>query len=182
MENFNQKERMDNMGDGDAGSTKVTFGKHKGKTLKEIVSEDRSYVSWLADNAKQDDLKQAAQMVLNPKRSKSVDDAAKDVTEKMASNPKLVTENKRKLLVVLSQQIAKKTGVSEGDPANEVLAQVVKGWKGTDDDWKRLTDKDATTACNNLHGLKEALVGKTNSDPFQKKTNVSQKDIPLPFD
>lgn len=182
MDNFNQKERMDNMNDGDAGSTKVTFGKHKGKTLAEIVSEDRSYVEWLADNAKQADMKQAARMVLNPKRAQSVEAAAKDVTEKMTSKPKLITDSKRKLLVFLSKEIAKKTNVAEGDPANEVLGQIVKGWKGTDEDWSQLTDKDATTACNNLQGLKEALVGKPNADPFQKKDIVSQEDIPLPFD
>lgn len=43
----------------------VNFGKHKGKTLGEIYSEAPDYVEWLAENAQKDDMKQAAQAVIN---------------------------------------------------------------------------------------------------------------------
>ena len=181
MDNFNQKERMDNMSDGDAASTKLTFGKHKGMTLGEVAKEDKSYLSWLSENAKQDDLKQAAAMVLDPKRSKEIDDAAKDVTDSM--NPKLATDNKLKLIGIFSQQIAKKTNVGEREPANEVIAKIVTGWKGDPADWSKLTEKDATTACNELRKLKEGLVGQPDSDPFPKNPDAGNaEDIPLPFD
>ncbi|MGJ3946786.1 hypothetical protein [Levilactobacillus brevis] len=181
MDNFNQKERMDNMSNGDAASTKVTFGKHKGKTLGEIAKEDRSYLSWLSENAKQDDLKQAAAMVLNPKQAEKVDNAAKPAEDQTA--PKLATENKLKLIGIFSQQIAKQTNVSEREPANEVIAKIVTGWQGTPDDWSKLTEKDATTACNNLQKLKKGLVSQPASDPFDKKPGVGNADdIPLPFD
>lgn len=32
----------------------ITFGKHKGKTLKEIYKEDREYIAWLRDGEKTD--------------------------------------------------------------------------------------------------------------------------------
>lgn len=179
MDNFNQKERMDNMNDGDAGATKLTFGKHKGKTLSELVSEDRSYVEWLEKNAKQDDLKQAATMALNPKKAESVNKAAESVEKQMA--PKLVTQNKIKLIVTYSTQIAEQT---KGDPqevTNEVLEKIVTGWKGTNDDWSHLTEEDANTACNNLQDLKEGLQPK--NDPFPKKDSAGNaENIPLPFD
>lgn len=164
MDNFNQKERMDNMSNGDAASTKVTFGKHKGKTLGEIAKEDRSYLSWLSENAKQDDLKQAAAMVLNPKQTAEVDKAADDVEGKLA--PKLATQNKINLIVGFSKQIADQTGDAPQVVTNNVLAEVVKGWKGEDADWNHLTEEDANTSCNKLQELKEAL---ETGNPFTNK-------------
>lgn len=164
MDNFNQKERMDNMSNGDAASTKVTFGKHKGKTLGEIAKEDRSYLSWLSENAKQDDLKQAAAMVLNPKQTAEVDKAADDVEGKPA--PKLATQNKINLIVGFSKQIADQTGDAPQVVTNNVLAEVVKGWKGEDADWNHLTEEDANTSCNKLQELKEAL---ETGNPFTNK-------------
>lgn len=164
MDNFNQKERMDNMSNGDAASTKVTFGKHKGKTLGEIAKEDRSYLSWLSENAKQDDLKQAAAMVLNPKQAAKVDKATDDVEGKPA--PKLATQNKINLIVGFSKQIADQTGDAPQVVTNNVLAEVVKGWKGEDADWNHLTEEDANTTCNKLQELKEAL---ETGNPFTNK-------------
>lgn len=164
MDNFNQKERMDNMSNGDAASTKVTFGKHKGKTLGEIAKEDRSYLSWLSENAKQDDLKQAAAMVLNPKQAAKVDKATDDVEGKPA--PKLATQNKINLIVGFSKQIADQTGDAPQVVTNNVLAEVVKGWKGEDTDWNHLTEEDANTTCNKLQELKEAL---ETGNPFTNK-------------
>ena len=164
MDNFNQKERMDNMSNGDAASTKVTFGKHKGKMLGEIAKEDRSYLSWLSENAKQDDLKQAAAMVLNPKQTAKVDKAADDVEGKPA--PKLATQNKINLIVGFSKQIADQTGDAPQVVTNNVLAEVVKGWKGEDADWNHLTEEDANTTCNKLQELKEAL---ETGNPFNNK-------------
>ena len=31
-------------------SSEITFGKHKGETIKEILSYDASYIRWLIDN------------------------------------------------------------------------------------------------------------------------------------
>ena len=38
----------------------ITFGKYKGRRLSAVCAEDQSYVAWLAENAKQADIKTAA--------------------------------------------------------------------------------------------------------------------------
>lgn len=74
MVQFNQSERMETMNNSDAGSMRINFGKYKGKTLGVIVKEDKGYVEWLKDNARDEPVKQAAAMVLNPKvEEKEVD-------------------------------------------------------------------------------------------------------------
>lgn len=65
MQEFLQQEQMENMTPTDAANMKVTFGKHKGKMLREIYKEDSSYISWLAEKAKDPAMKQAANIVLN---------------------------------------------------------------------------------------------------------------------
>lgn len=46
------------------GAVTVPFGKHKGRPLGEVYAEDPSYVAWLAENAKGNDLKSAAAALL----------------------------------------------------------------------------------------------------------------------
>lgn len=67
LQGFMDKEQMETMNDNDASGMKVTFGKYKGKTIGEILKDDCSYVEWLAKNAKQDAMKQAATMLLSGK-------------------------------------------------------------------------------------------------------------------
>lgn len=43
----------------------LTFGKHKGKTVKEIHAEAPDYVEWLAENATTAEIKQAAKLMLD---------------------------------------------------------------------------------------------------------------------
>lgn len=64
MRQFVQQEEMENMKPDEVGNIKITFGKHKGKTLGEIAEEDISYVEWLAENARDDVMKKAAKMLL----------------------------------------------------------------------------------------------------------------------
>ena len=68
LHGFMEKEQMETMNDNDASGMKVTFGKYKGQTIGEILKDDRSYVEWLAKNAKQDAMKQAASMLLSGKK------------------------------------------------------------------------------------------------------------------
>lgn len=50
----------------DALETEVDFGKYKGSTLQEIMDEedDQSYIEWLAENAREDDMREMAEIVL----------------------------------------------------------------------------------------------------------------------
>ncbi|MBS4872240.1 MAG: hypothetical protein KHZ78_05330 [Peptoniphilus sp. oral taxon 375] len=65
MKNFTQKEQVDNLSEEDARNFKVTFGKYKGQLLGEIFDKDTSYVTWLANNARDAILKQGAILLLN---------------------------------------------------------------------------------------------------------------------
>lgn len=67
MQDFANREQMETMNNNDAGNMKVTFGKHKGKTLAQIMKEEdgESYVKWLADKAREEPMRKAASMVLN---------------------------------------------------------------------------------------------------------------------
>lgn len=65
LQDFAKREKMETMNIGDASSTKVTFGKYKGKTLGEIKQENKGYIEWLKENAKDEAMKQAAELVLN---------------------------------------------------------------------------------------------------------------------
>lgn len=65
MKNFTQKEQVDNLSEEDARNFKVTFGKYKGQLLGEIFDKDTSYITWLANNARDAILKQGAILLLN---------------------------------------------------------------------------------------------------------------------
>lgn len=66
MVQFNTIERMETMNSDDAGNMKINFGKYRGKTISELYKEDIGYVKWLKDNARDEAVKQAAAMILNP--------------------------------------------------------------------------------------------------------------------
>ncbi|MEA4882503.1 MAG: hypothetical protein VB144_02380 [Clostridia bacterium] len=53
-------------GDGDSSpeDTMIRFGKYSGRTLGEILSADRGYVEWLSQNAREDDVRRAASVLL----------------------------------------------------------------------------------------------------------------------
>lgn len=63
MKNFTQNEATQTMGDSDAASVVITFGKHKGQTIGEVMKTNPSYVRWMAENTQNAAMKQAAEMV-----------------------------------------------------------------------------------------------------------------------
>ena len=49
----------------ETNNIKITFGKHKGRTLEEIYKEDKQYFMWLKNNEKTDEkLKRACEDIL----------------------------------------------------------------------------------------------------------------------
>ncbi len=84
---FNHSERVETMNQGDAEGMKINFGKHRGKTIEQILQEDRGYVKWLKDNARDELIKKAAAMALSPnknvedKKETSVDVETGETTE-----------------------------------------------------------------------------------------------------
>ncbi|MCR2043218.1 hypothetical protein NSA23_03705 [Anaerosalibacter massiliensis] len=71
MVQFEQSERIETLTIDDAENMKINFGKHRGKTIKEIYSTDEGYIRWLAERAKQEVVKKAASMVLNRAKKES---------------------------------------------------------------------------------------------------------------
>lgn len=65
MAEFEHTERLDTMNQNDAEAMKINFGKHKGKTIKEIYAADEGYVKWLAENAKDEAVRKAATIIMN---------------------------------------------------------------------------------------------------------------------
>ncbi len=49
----------------EAGALKVTFGKNKGKTLKELYKDDKAYFDWLTKNATDDTIKQGCKIIID---------------------------------------------------------------------------------------------------------------------
>ena len=66
MVQFDNSERVDTMSYEDASKMNISFGKHKGKTLGEVLVEFPDYIKWLLDNAREEAVKKACQILLNP--------------------------------------------------------------------------------------------------------------------
>lgn len=66
-------------------------------------------------------------------------------------------KNKLKLIGIYTEQIAKITKDNPQSIGDNVMRDIVQGWGGTHDEWKQITEQDATEACNRLQALKEAL-------------------------
>ena len=65
MAEFNQSERLETMTATDAENMKLSFGKHKGKTIGQVYKEAPDYIVWLADKANDQAMRKAARMLLN---------------------------------------------------------------------------------------------------------------------
>jgi hypothetical protein len=66
MREFIQSENIETMTENNAADIKLHFGKHKGKTLREVFNEDKSYINWLLNNERTDkNIKQACELIVN---------------------------------------------------------------------------------------------------------------------
>lgn len=61
---FIRTEQVETMTPDDAAKIKISFGKNKGKTLKEIYQTDKSYLEWLANQNRTDAVIKKAIMVM----------------------------------------------------------------------------------------------------------------------
>lgn len=55
----------------DYGKVTMPFGKHRGKTLSEIYNEAPDYIEWLAENSNNDDIRFAAENILESQAKKN---------------------------------------------------------------------------------------------------------------
>lgn len=72
MIQFNQSEKMDTMTMNEARNMKLTFGKHKGKTLEEVYKEAPDYIQWLLGNERTEPaIKKACEILVNSPKKES---------------------------------------------------------------------------------------------------------------
>ncbi|MDH5107185.1 hypothetical protein OQI89_15250 [Lentilactobacillus diolivorans] len=175
MADFNHREQTETMNDGDAASTKLTFGKYKGKTLGEALKENRGYVEWLLKNARDESVKKAAEMVLNPSKSKpkaqpkptSATDKkpdSKPQTKPNASTPKLASASDTNEIGKAAQEIAQATNKDPQDVANAALKKIIPNWTGSNDDWNNLQAGQAAKANADLMKQIAALPSDAEQD------------------
>lgn len=158
MQQFNQRENNETMTYDEAFNLKLNFGKNKGKTMGKVMNENRSYIEWLAENAKKAEFKTAAELLLKGKPA--VDQAPKEDAQPASEDTgeMIATSQQTRDIANLAGDLATKT--QSGSPmstANEVLQQIVPDWKGSDDDWKNLTVAQAEDAKSQLQGLLAAF-------------------------
>lgn len=89
MAQFNQSEKLENMTAADAKNIKLNFGKHKGKTLGEVLKSQRDYIEWLAEKGRDEVIRKAAFELL------SAEDDKKETkkTNKKKENDKAIVES-----------------------------------------------------------------------------------------
>ncbi len=88
MQSFNNREQTETMNSGDAVDRKITFGKHKGQTYGEVLKSDRSYLTWLQQNGRNEADRKAAAIVLQQgeQRQKPASEQPHSATSSQASH------------------------------------------------------------------------------------------------
>jgi uncharacterized protein (DUF3820 family) len=72
LQGYLQTEQVETMTATDAAAIKLTFGKHKGKTLKDLYQSDKSYLEWLIKQDRTDAvIKKAIQTMFDAVANKS---------------------------------------------------------------------------------------------------------------
>ncbi|MFC6385233.1 hypothetical protein ACFP7A_01355 [Sporolactobacillus kofuensis] len=89
MKQFAQAEHTENMTVEDAGNIQLKFGKHKGKSLKDLFRSERSYLEWLAGTDRTDPIiKKAINIIFDA--SKKTAESNRTQTEQKKEDPKPV--------------------------------------------------------------------------------------------
>lgn len=170
MDNFNEKETMDNLNINDAREMKVTFGKkHKGDTLGDIVVSDRSYVEWLVKNAMAPEMKKAAGMVLNPPKV-NID----------PNKPVLASKSQLELINKGIDEITMETDTAVEDVMDKFLKL------GHTSSFAKMTTQNASIIIKAIDRQKEKIqkekdIAKTTKDIFKGSTEQEISDDDLPF-
>ena len=80
-------------GNGDAASVVIKFGKYKGQTLGQILAQDKGYLEWLAENAKNQFVASKAREVLEAQPAEAVEADPHDLPVAAAPEPATVGGN-----------------------------------------------------------------------------------------
>ena len=177
MKELLEKEQMETMNSSDASSMKITFGKHKGKTLNDVFKEDKGYVEWLAKNAKQDSMKQAAEMLLNGNSTTKTNETAPQKEEVQAITKEQINEINN-----LASIIGAANNISTTDVINaykiDDLAIIDSNTAG--DLIQRLTSKlDSAMEKESQKTEQESLFNNSNPPLSGREVDISDDDLPF---
>ena len=78
MVEFDQSERIETMTSDDAKNIKINFGKYRGKTIEQIYKEDKNYIEWLKNNARDEVVKKASSMILSNNQATNANNQTKE--------------------------------------------------------------------------------------------------------
>lgn len=88
MKDFIQQEQVTTMTEVESKNIKLTFGKHKGKTLEEVFIEAPDYIQWLVGNDRTDAvIKKACDMLLNAPKANTTNKSTKETNKNNNDNP-----------------------------------------------------------------------------------------------
>ncbi|MCO8288281.1 hypothetical protein [Tetragenococcus halophilus] len=179
LKDFAQQEQMETMNGNDAGNMKVTFGKHKGKTLAQIMKEEdgESYVKWLSDKAREEPMRKAASMVLNGGGTKN--DSKPKKTEK---DENLVTRYQLEEINKRANVIADANNMNVDDVIGAYKIKDIESIdkKTASDLIDRLNDKVDKLQKKDDQTQQEALFDR-DKPPFADAKPVTISDDDLPF-
>lgn len=89
IKQYAEEERMQTMTSEEAADYKITFGKHKGKTIGEILQEDSQYLDWMLTNDRTDDnLKKIIKQVMDASLSEPQIEPESNVKAKTGNRSK----------------------------------------------------------------------------------------------
>jgi hypothetical protein len=107
----------------EAGSIVLSFGKHKGKKLIEILEEDSEYLEWLVDNSKDENIKTAINILIPP----YTEEEMAERLNLMAELNQQFIEAERLNLGLDRNEICKKYNAnSTKDLTNEQIKDIIK--------------------------------------------------------
>ncbi|WP_312906819.1 exodeoxyribonuclease X C-terminal domain-containing protein [Tissierella praeacuta] len=76
MKDFIQQEQISTMTEVESRNIKLTFGKHKGKTLEEVYEEAPDYIQWLLGNERTEPvIKKACEILVNSSKKEATNKA-----------------------------------------------------------------------------------------------------------
>lgn len=107
----------------EAGNIELSFGKHKGKKLIEILEEDSEYLEWLVDNSKDENIKTAINILIPPCTEEEMTERLNLMTE---LNQKFIEAEKINLGLDRQEVCKKYNANSTKDLTNEQMKDIIK--------------------------------------------------------
>lgn len=160
----------------EALETEVTFGKFKNLTLEEIYDEDPSYVEWLAENARDEDMQEAAAIVLkynddqNSSKKKSAKSKTSGSKKKSGSSSKSSKSSSSRNSKSSRSSSRKKAEEEEEDEVDDEVQELI-------DSIEEIFEEDEYDDVTKKQLIQSVSTSKRNSKGKSKLSQLSQKEL-----